>query len=258
MYKENLIKKGGVFLILFTGLCLASVGYGASKKATEKKRLLVVSSYHRAYPWSQETNEGFCEALLKYGYLDDKSQIVEYTRHDYVESSRAVIKKLWMDTKRKGSKEEMAGATSKITQIAKNFKPDLIFLGDDNAAGYIGNQFLDTEIPVVFWGVNKTPVKYGLVDSLDRPGHNVTGVVQTGYYAESLKLLKAIVPGVKTFAILNDQTSSGRAHYKAIEHLVRKGTIPLKLIERISTDRYDVWKRKAMELQKKVDAFFIT
>ena len=57
----------------------------------------MVSSYLKDYLWSQETNEGFCAAMLKFGYFDNKDQADKYTKNDYVETSRVIIKKLWMD-----------------------------------------------------------------------------------------------------------------------------------------------------------------
>ncbi len=248
---------GRILLILLIGLCLTSVGYGTSKKASEKKRILVVSSYHREYAWSRETNEGLCAALLKFGYFDNKDQTAEYTKNDYVETSKAVVKKLWMDAKRKNSNSEKEDMSKIIYRIAKDFKPDTIFLGDDDAAQYIGSKFLDSKILIVFWGVNNTPVKYGLVDSMDKPGHNVTGVYQPGYKVESLELLKTIAPRVKTFAALSDETSAGRNHIKAIEYLDRKGALPLKLVDTVSTNDYELWKKRVLELQNKVDAFFV-
>lgn len=234
-------------------LSLAPEGWGAS----EKVRFFVVSSYDREYLWSQETNKGFCAALLKYRYLDTQAQADAYTQHDTVESSKAVIQKAWMDTKRKSSKPEMEAVALQIAEAIKAFKPDLLFLGDDNAANYLGNQFLDSSLPIVVWGVNNTPVKYGLVDSLERPGHNVTGVYQSGYYAESLQLLKALVPSVKTVAVLSDDSETGRSHYKAIEFLSHQGALPVELVETVATNEFAVWKQKALELQEKVDAFFL-
>lgn len=226
-------------------------------EGAEKLRLLVVSSYHRDYLWSQDTQRGLCDALRELGYLDSPEQAAEFTAHDEVESSRAMIKKLWMDTKRKSSKAEMQAATLTIAEQAKAFRPHCLLLGDDNAANYIGNYFLDSEIPIVFWGVNNTPVKYGLVDSLERPGHNVTGVYQSGYYVESLQLLKRLAPRVKTVAVISDDSETGRAHYKAIELLARQGLLPLELIEIAATGEFEVWKQKALELQGKADALFV-
>jgi len=236
-------------------LALAWVSMGSADPS--KVRILVVSSYHREYSWSQDTNAGLCDAMLKVGYFDSRDQAAEYTKHDAVESSRAIVKKLWMDTKRKSSKSDMADAAARITEQAKAFHPDLILLGDDNAANYIGNQFLDTAIPIVFWGVNNTPVKYGLVDDPDKPGHNVTGVYQSGYYKESLDLLKVLAPGAKTFAILSDDTETGRSHLKAIEALSREGVLPLQLVDAVATNDFTLWQQRALELQDKVDAFYI-
>lgn len=238
-------------------LCLASICYGAPGTGPAKKKIFVVDGYHREYLWSQQIHEGFCAAMLKYGYFDDGKQTAEYTEKDYVETSTAIVKKMWFEAKRKSSKEEMSKSALAITKTIRDFKPDLIFVGDDEAADYIGSQFLDTKIPVVFWGINTTPVKYGLVDSEGRPGHNVTGIYQSSYYAESLELLAKIKPGIKTFAILTDDTPTGRIHAKTIQYLLKSGRIPLKLIEVVATNNSDEWRSKALELQTRVDAFFV-
>lgn len=244
-----------VFALSACLLCAA--GSRSPARELPKKRIFVVSSYHADYAWSRETNKGFCAALLKFGYFDNQDEIVEYTRNDSVETSRAVIKKMWMDAKRRGTKADLTKATLRITVSMKEFRPDIIFLGDDEAGNYIGNQVLDTRVPVVFWGFNNNPVKYGLVDTAERPGHNVTGIYQSGYYAESLRLLKRLAPKAKTFAVLTDDSPSGRAQLKGIEFLARTGGLPLKLIHTVTTNDYGLWKRRALELQRKVDAFFV-
>jgi ABC-type uncharacterized transport system substrate-binding protein len=243
-------------VVLFAVSCLAWGAYGAPKK-TAQRRILVVSSYQKDVIWSRETNKGLCAAMLKFRYFENASQADEYTEKDYVETPGVVIKKMWMDTKKMISKGEMDDASLAIYRVAKTFKPDLLLLGDDEAVEFVGTKFLDSGIPVVFWGVNITPVKYGLVDSITRPGHNVTGVYQPGFYVECLNLLKAIAPDVKTFATLSLETSAGRSHYKAIEYLSRKGALPIRLAATFSTNDFELWKSKVLELQGKVDAFFL-
>ncbi len=238
-------------------LCLAVTPAGAGENAPKKVRVFVVSSYHREYVWSQDTNKGFCDAMLKFGYFDDRSQADEYSTNDRVETSRAVVVKMWMDAKRKGSKAELERAARAIYRAVKNFQPDLIFLGDDEAGEYIGKLYLDTKIPVVFWGFNESPVKYGLVDTAARPGHNVTGVYQSGYYVESLQFLKKLAPQVKSVAILSDTTLSGRTHYKALQYLAEQGGLPVILRDTVAVGGFEEWKAKALELQKKVDAFYV-
>ncbi len=246
-----MMRKIGIISLLI--LSLAPTIYGKSRKT----RIIVVSSYHREYLWSQETHEGLCSAFLEFGYLNDKSQIDEFTKSDYVESSRAIIKKLWMDTKRKSSKQDMAASAVQIVNEIKQFKPDAIMLGDDNASNYIGAQFLDTGIPILTWGMDVTPLKYGLMDSLEAPGHNVTGTYQSFFFQESLEFLKKIVPGIKTFAVLSDDSETGRAKMKRIQQLADAGKLPVKLAAAVATNSYSEWKAKALQLQDQVDAFFI-
>ena len=56
----------------------------ASEEHVGKKRIFIVSSYDRNYLWSQSTNRGV---------------------------TMAIIKKSWMDTKRRNSSKEIAEAT---------------------------------------------------------------------------------------------------------------------------------------------------
>ncbi len=224
---------------------------------THKRRIFVVSSYHKEYLWSISTQEGLAAAMVQYGYLDDKAQAQWLAQNDHVESTRAIIKKVWMDTKRRNRPEDIARATARITREIADFRPDLVLLGDDNAANFIGNQLLDTETPVVFWGINGLPMKYGLVESMDTPGHNVTGVWQSGYFKESLVLLKRLVPGAKTFAILACNSESTRPFVKRLQLLAQQGELPLKLVDTVLTNSFETFKSRTLELSQRVDAFFV-
>ena len=251
MYSTRTVVSLLVMVLVF------SSGVFAAKREGKKIRILVVSSYHREYVWSQDTNKGFCAAMMKYGYFDSQTQADEYTKNDSVETSRVVVKKLWMDAKRRGSKAELEEAGSRIYAAARSFHPDLIFLGDDEAGDHIGRRYLDTATPVVYWGFNDNPVKYGLVDAAARPGHNVTGVYQSGYYLETLELLKVLVPGVRTIAVLSDETLSGRTHVKALDYLNRHGELPVTISETVDTNDYETWKARTLDLVNKVNAFYV-
>lgn len=222
-----------------------------------KVRLLHVDSYHREYAGSWGAIEGFHDALLKLGYLDNAGQAKELTQNDFVESSKAIIKRLWMDSKRKDTKPQLMKSTVEIAEQIKAFQPTLLILSDDAATEYLGNQFLDTELPVVFYGLKNNPMKYGLVDSAERPGHNVTGVYAVGFYKDCLDLLKRLVPAAKTFAILSDAGVTGRSHLKAMEDVARQTDSPLRHVETVVTKSFEEWQQKALELQGKVDALYL-
>jgi putative ABC transport system substrate-binding protein len=247
MKKTFIITAGLLILFLFT----------FASGQTKKHRIFIVSSYHQEYLWSQDTQKGVCAALVEFGFLDNQEQANEFTKTNYIESSSAILKKVWMDTKRKNSKSDIAAAVSRIMGEISKFSPDLVLLGDDNAANYIGNQLIDTNTPVVFWGINGLPLRYGLLDSLEKPGHNVTGIYQAGYLKECLEFLMKVVPNAKTFAILSDDSETGRSKAKELENLHRAGKLPLVLIESVITNDIDEWKSKALQLKDKVDAFFI-
>jgi putative ABC transport system substrate-binding protein len=65
-------------------------------------------------------------------------------------------------------------------------------------------------VPIVF-PVAIDPVGAGLVDSLARPGGNVTGFMTAAYslIGKRLELLKQIAPGVTRVAVLRDATQGG-------------------------------------------------
>ena len=130
-------------------------------------------------------------------------------------------------------------------------------LGDDNASNYIGNQLLDTEIPVVFWGINGLPLKYGLIDSMDRQGQNITGVWQTGYHKEGMDLLHRLLPDLETFAILACDSITSISNIKQIKALEKQGKLPLRLVDVVQTNAFDEFKRRTLELSSEVDAFFV-
>ena len=222
-----------------------------------KLRIFVVSSYHREYLWTQDTNKGLCAALRDFKFLDSDAEVEEFTKNDAIETATVVIKKAWMDTKRKNKKEEIAATTSNIMSEINGFKPDLVFLGDDNATNFIGAHLIDTAVPVVFWGVDFNPMTYGYLDSMEHPGHNVTGVYQSGYFKESLETLKKLYPDLKTFAILSDASETGKAKSAEIAKLAEAGKLPMQLVDSVATNSFSEWKDRVQELSAKVDAFFI-
>lgn len=225
---------------------------------TQKIRIAIVDSYHPEYIWSQQTNDGVVAGLLEFGYLDTDLQVTAYTDTYQAESSRAIIKKYWMDSKRKKSRAEITLELRRITDELTKFKPDIILLGDDNAAKYVGNHYLDTDIPVVFWGVNGEPLKYGLLDSVEQPGHNITGIYQAGYHLDCVRNLQRLLPHIKTIAVLSDDSPTGRAHAKMIKRYGDEGSLPATVIKVVITNSYSQWQKEALALQDQVDAFFIS
>ena len=82
-----------------------------------------------------------------------------------------------------------------------------------------------TRIPIVFMA-GSDPVKDGLVERLNRPGANVTGIVFFGTYlgAKRLERLRELLPGNRTIGMLvtpnNVNTESERRDAQAAAHAI--------------------------------------
>ena len=95
--------------------------------------------------------------------------------------------------------------------------PDVILAGGTPGAAAL--QRITRSLPIVFVGVTD-PVGAGLVDTLARPGGNVTGFMLFEYSSSGkwLELLKQIAPRVTRVAVLRDSANpAGIAQFGAIQ-----------------------------------------
>jgi putative ABC transport system substrate-binding protein len=95
--------------------------------------------------------------------------------------------------------------------------PDVILAG--GTLGVAALQRVTRSLPIVFVGVTD-PVGAGLVDTLARPGGNVTGFMLFEYSSSGkwLELLKQIAPRLTRAAVLRDSTNpAGIAQFGAIQ-----------------------------------------
>jgi putative ABC transport system substrate-binding protein len=103
------------------------------------------------------------------------------------------------------------GDLQRLTALARELasrKPDAIIAVGASAA--TAAKAATTGIPIVF-SIVVDPVAAGLVQSLDHPGGNLTGItsLDRGQPAAQMKLLKESVPRLKRVAILSDRELSG-------------------------------------------------
>jgi putative ABC transport system substrate-binding protein len=82
-------------------------------------------------------------------------------------------------------------------------------------------------IPVVFLGTVSDPVSLGFVESLARPGGNVTGFTTIGSVltGKRLELLKDVIPGLSRVALLWNPQNAGSAQVWQESNLRRKNWV---------------------------------
>ena len=125
----------------------------------------------------------FRKGLNEAGYVEDQNVAVEYRwaegRHDRLPALVADLIRGKMD----------------------------VFVGNNLAA--LAAKAATTTVPIVF-ASGSDPVMDGLVASLNRPGGNVTGVSFTSGVLgpKRLELLRQLVPGAKTIAMLANQSTA--------------------------------------------------
>jgi putative tryptophan/tyrosine transport system substrate-binding protein len=95
-------------------------------------------------------------------------------------------------------------------------------------------------IPIVFMGVGD-PVASGLVDSLARPGGNITGLtnISAVLAGKRLELLKETVPKLSRVAVLWDPQAPGAPQWKESQLPARELGLQLYSMEVSSGDKYE-------------------
>jgi putative ABC transport system substrate-binding protein len=128
--------------------------------------------------------KGFVAGLRSLGYVEGKNLLIEY---------RLANGRL--------------DALPALAQELVNLNVDLLYTPSTPATE--AAMKATVTIPIVFVGVSD-PVRSGLVNTLSRPGGNVTGLTDVGVdlTQKRLDLLKQTIPRLKRVAMLGDVTST--------------------------------------------------
>jgi len=115
-----------------------------------------------------------------------------------------------------------------------------------------------TTIPIVFL-TNGDPVKFGLVDSLNRPGRNITGITLLGVevVAKRLELLHKVVPRATKFGVLANPTNPQQTAAETREAQEAARALGLELLTVSATNESEIDQAFATFAQHGTQALFI-
>jgi len=202
--------------------------------STKQKKLLYINSYHKGYKWSDGIEKGLLKAL---GIDIDPDSNTMDTSLGPVQ-----VKMVRMDTKRNQEEEFKKKAALKAKAVIETWKPDIVVASDDNACKYlIAPYYIDSDLPVVFCGVNFDASTYGF------PTPNITGMVEVGPFMETIALMKHFSRGNRV-GLISADTLSNR---KEISHLKERIDTTNWQVRLVS--RFDQWKTAYLRLQDEVD-----
>jgi putative ABC transport system substrate-binding protein len=115
-----------------------------------------------------------------------------------------------------------------------------VFAVGGSGAAHIAKQ-ASTTIPIVF-SVGEDPVTAGLVDSLNQPAGNITGVYQftAGLEAKRLGLLHEMVPKATTIAVLiNPNYSSAESQLRDVREAASRLGVQLVVVRANAESEFD-------------------
>ena len=167
----------GTLIIFILGLC-GNVAHAQQAKKVPRIGYLSVSDAATA----SAGDEGIRSAMRELGYIEGQNIAIEYR---YSEGKPERAAKLAAELVRLKVDVIVAAGGPTWVQAAKN---------------------ATKTIPIVMVGLGADPVQAGLVESLARPGGNVTGITnQAGEIGgKRLELLKEAVPKIARVAVLYD------------------------------------------------------
>jgi len=181
------------------------------------------------HPALDAARKGFLDALKDNGYEADKNLTIEYL--------------------------SAQGEQSNLNSIAQKFatsKHDLILAIATPSAQAMASA--TTEIPILITAVTD-PVDAKLVDSMEKPGGNVTGTTDMNPIKEQIDLLLQLVPNAKSVGVIyNAGEANSEVQVKIVEEVAAPLNIEIK--KATVTSSADVLQA-AQSLVGKVDAIYV-
>ncbi len=208
------------FITLLGGAAAAWPLVARAQQAERMRRIGVLMNTAADDPEGQARLGAFVQRLQEFGWTDGRNVRID-TR--------------WGTD---------AGSTRRYAGELVALAPDVILA---SASAALGALQTTRTVPIVFVSIID-PVGAGLVESLARPGGNITGfsLFEYGLSGKWLELLKEIAPGVMRVAVLRDTAvGSGVGQYAIIQAVAPSLGVELRPID----------MRDADEIERAVVAF---
>jgi putative ABC transport system substrate-binding protein len=156
----------------------------------------------------------------------------EFRKLGYVEGKNITFERRSADDQL----DRLPGLADELVRL----KVDVLLTPGGNGAFALKNA--TRTIPIVFFGAVSDPVEAGLVDSLARPGGNVTGftTISAVLVGKRLELLKESVPKLSRVAVLwNPKGQGAEQSWKDSQLAARELGLQLHSMEVSSADKYE-------------------
>jgi putative ABC transport system substrate-binding protein len=188
----------------------------AQSKPKSARRVAALMPYSANDPQSQNRNAAFLQALQQLGWIVGQNVQIEYR---------------WSA----GNEDDTRKYAAELVALA----PDVIFTAGSAAIEPLRRA--TRTVPIVF-ALVPDPIGAGFVDSLARPGGNVTGFTQYDYNIAGkwLALLKEIAPNTTRAAVLRDPgITAGIGQWATIQSVSSSVGIEVSPISLVDADEME-------------------
>lgn len=231
MRKRRLLKVIALGLSLTLGLGLAGCGQKTSSEnsSTSKEKVSIGIIQIVEHPALDSAREGFLETLKENGYEEGKNLTVDYQN---AQNDQSILQS--------------------IAQKFASSKLDLVLAIATPSAQAVASASED--IPILITAVTD-PVAAKLVDSLEKPGTNVTGTTDMNPIKEQFELLQKVVPQAKKVGVIyNAGEVNSEVQVTMAKDVAKK--LGLEIVEATVTTSADVLQA-SQSLVGKVDAIYV-
>jgi putative tryptophan/tyrosine transport system substrate-binding protein len=202
--------------IILLALCWLLLAPCSAAEAQQQPNIPTIGWLGARPPSTGGGRELFGRAFRALGYIEGKNFIFEFRNAD-------------------NKVDRLPALADELIHL----KVDVLFTpaGDEARAAKKATK----TIPIVFAGV-ADPVASGLVESLARPGGNVTGfsTIAPVLVGKRLELLKEAIPRLSRVAVLwNTKSTASAQSWKEIQRAARELGVELYSMEVSSADRFD-------------------
>ena len=169
-------------------------------------RIFILHSYENNHVCGQPQHDGVISALKNEGFKEG----IDFEVRAY-----------YMDTKRKNNTPELMNAEAiKALKEINSYRPNILVTLDDNAFREVGLHLIDSDISIVFSGMNGQPEDYHkkvpFLSYGATPEHNVTGVYEKLHISDAIRVQAALLP-LEKILIFVDTSPTGVAIKKQIQ-----------------------------------------
>jgi putative tryptophan/tyrosine transport system substrate-binding protein len=203
--------------------------------ARAQQRTMLVVGYLDSASASRDRIAAFQRGLNEQGFVDGRNVAIEYR---------------WADNR-----------YDRLPDLANDLiRHRVAVVVASTAPAALAMKALDTTIPIVF-GTSLDPVQSGLVQSLNRPGGNLTGFTDmaSDLAGKQLGLLHELLPAAARFALLVDPAPLGTAErwIAEINSAASAIGIPLEVLRARDSGEIDATFAMLAQNQKRADALVV-